>query len=68
MQDYKIIINGKERVVKACTAEMAVRGEMCWHSGGTFFTVIDSENKASVFQKVTMSDPVTGYSGLIQIA
>lgn len=68
MENYTMIINGKEYKTEANTAEMAVRGEMCWYTVGTFFTVIDSENKATVFQKVTMFDPVKGYSGLIQIA
>lgn len=68
MQDYKIIVNGKIQTVTACTAETAVRGIMCWYPAGAFFTVIDSGNKASVFQIISTPDPVTGYSGLIQIA
>lgn len=68
MQDYKIIVNGRKQGLRAYNAYAAVRSIMCWYTVGTFFTVLDSKNKANVFQKVTTSDPVTGYSDLIQIA
>lgn len=63
-----MIINGKEYKTEANTAEMAVRGEMCWHTVGTFFTVLDSKNKAEVFQIIATSDPISGYRELLKIS
>lgn len=68
MENYTIIINGKEHKTKAVTAEMAVRGVMFWYSCGTFFTVLDEKLKASVFQKISTYDPISGHSELLKIS
>lgn len=68
MQDYKIIVNGKKQVQRAYDAYAAVRSIMCWYTVGTFFTVLDSKNKAEVFQIIATSDPVSGYRELLKIS
>ncbi len=68
MEQYTIIVNGKEHKTKAVTAETAVRSVMFWYSCGTFFTVLDEKLKASVFQKISTYDPISGHSELLKIS
>lgn len=68
MEKYTIIVNGKEYKTEATTAEMAVRGVMCWYNCGTLFTVLDEKRKASVFQIIATSDPISGYRKLLKIS
>lgn len=68
MQDYKIIINGKEQVQRAYNIYTAVRSIMCWYTVGTFFIVLDSKNKTEVFQIIATSDPISGHRELLKIS
>lgn len=69
MNEYRIIVNGKIQAVQSYGgAEMAVRGIMCWYGEGTYFTVLDSENNATVFQIGASGNPISGYRELVKIS
>ena len=68
MNEYRIIVNGKIQAVQSYGgAEGAVRGIMCWYGKGTYFTVLDSENNATVFQ-IGASDLISGYRELVKVS
>ena len=65
---YRVLVGGKERVYETpnkSTAEMVVRGVMCWYGTDTIFVVIDPDYNVSIFQKVKSSDPIKGYCELV---
>ena len=57
----------KDIVAIWITPENYVRGFMCWYSDGTKFIIKDNTGEIQMFAKVPITDPVAGYTDLIQL-
>ena len=73
MNKYKVLIlqrGGKysEEECTAMTAEMTVRGIMCWYSTGTRFIVTAEDGTTEKFIVSATHDPIKGYTDIERIA